>query len=57
MSVEYEYDTRFPFFPGFHFSAMLFRVLLFNFIGPTEKGGGVPTDLRGWLTESELRKS
>ena len=21
------------------------------------KGGGIPTDLRGWLTESELRKS
>ena len=23
----------------------------------SKKGGGVPTDLRGWLTESELRKS
>ena len=57
MFVEYEYDTRFTFFPGFHFSAMLFLVLLFNFIGPTEKGGGVPTDLRGWLTESELHES
>ena len=57
MSVEYEYNTRFPFLLGFHFSAMLFRVLLFNFISPTEKGGGVPSDLWGWRTESELRKT
>ena len=30
MSVDYEYNTRFPSFPGFHFNAMLFRVLLFS---------------------------
>ena len=54
--AEYEDDTRFPFF----------LVLLFNFIGlfqvfgkkrnPIEKGRGVPTNLWGWRTESELRK-
>ena len=54
MSVEYEYDTRLTFCPGFHFSAILFLVLLHRFGIESQKTRKTMGGKRSWSNPGKI---